>query len=446
MIEKVFVPIEDAIDKYAPNTKKMLEDYELARDYAYLPDGHIYSLLRVVDTYNERVTKRAWVYQPWLEALNIEMPQTTEEFYNMLVAFKDHDPSGTGTKDVVPFSGALRTNPANNEPESYLLNSFMYYDSNYLEVLEDGETLAFTGFSDGYREGLKFLNKLYNEGLLDKETWTQDRNGLKALTEGSDYNRLGVAAAMYWGHITTEGGIERNGETLRRDLEFVALPVLEGPDGTRNAYDRGMLVNNGKLVITKACKNPDLLVRWADMFFDADGMMDAGYSANIGPEGVGWRRAEEGELTWEGTQAKYVYLRAVDLKQNDNWFQTEPYFESRDFIMSFAQNDASRKEGFGGAETTEKYMPYSALAKKLPFMYPPEDEAILTEYTDLRPYLTDATTGVLSTWRNQFIVGQKDPNNDSHWNDYIKQATRAGAELWLELNQTMFDEYLANKK
>lgn len=433
LLDKVFVPLTDYVYEYGPNIMKMLEESELARQYSYMPDGNIYSLLRVVDTYNEKVTKRAWVYQPWLDALGMELPQTTDEFYEMLVRFKNEIPELLGVTDVVPFAGALQSNPSNNEPESYILNSFVYYDNTtYLQVEPDGKTVSFVADTEAYREGLRYLNKLYNEGLLASDTWTQDRKGLLAMTEGSDVNTLGVAAAMYWGHFTTENG------PLGRDKEFVALPVLEGPGGARNAYDRGMLVNNGKLIATTECENLDIVVKWADWFFDADAMMESGYSANYGPAGIGWDYAAEGELTATGEQAKYKYLRAQDTKQNDNWFQIEPYYESRAFLDSFVNDAMNRKEAFGGKETADKYAPYSAFDKKVPFMYFPLEYT--EELTMLKDNIQNTTTGEVSVYRNRFITGELSIDND--WDAYLATLERVGVDRYVELYQMMFDDYL----
>ena len=432
LLDKVFVPITNSVYKYCPNVLKMLEDSEIAKQYSFMPDGEIYALLRIVDTYNERVTKRAWVYEPWLKQLNIGLPQTTEEFYNMLTRFKNEIPAKIGVREIVPFAGALQGNPANNEPECYLLNSFLYYDNEtYLEV-QPGGKIAFTANTEEYREGLRYMNRLYRDGLLSSETWTQNRNGLLAMTEGGDQNILGVAAAMYWGHFTTENGPKG------RDMEFVSIPPLSGPKGVRNAYDRGQLANNGKLVVTKACKNVDLLVQWCDWFFDADGMMDSGYSANYGPEGTGWVRALPGELDMNGKQAKYRYLRAVDGRQNDNWFQTEPYYESAAFIQSVVNDQMNRKEAFGGSETATKYMPYSAFDKKVPFLYFPMQ--YMDELTRLKDTLQNRTTGEVAVHRDRFITGELSLDRD--WDNYLALLRRVGVDRYVQLYQIIYDDFL----
>ncbi|MCL2479162.1 MAG: hypothetical protein FWF22_06655 [Treponema sp.] len=432
LLDKVFVPITDSVYKYCPNVLKMLDESEIARQYSFMPDGNIYALLRIVDTYNERVSKRAWVYQPWLDLLNMGLPVTTDDFYNMLVRFKNEIPAKIGVKEIVPFAGALLTAPANNEPDSYILNSFIYYDRDTFLEVQPGGKIAFTANTEEYRTGLRYLNKLYNEGLLSSETWTQDRSGLLSMTEGGDKNILGVAAAMYWGHFTTENGPKG------RDLEFVAIPPLLGPNGVRNAYDRGMLANNGKLCVTTACKNVDLLVQWCDWFFDADGMMASGYSANYGPEGTGWVKALPGELDMNGKQAKYRYLRAVDGKQNDNWFQTEPYYESAAFIQSIVNDKMNRKEAFGGSETATKYMPYSALDKKVPFLYFPTQ--YMDELTTLKNNLQNATTGEVNVYRDRFITGELSLDKD--WDSYLALLKKVGVDRYVQLYQLIYDDFL----
>jgi putative aldouronate transport system substrate-binding protein len=308
----------------------------------------------------------------------------------------------------------------------------MYYDrDSFLEVLPNGR-LAFTANTEEYREGLRFLNRLYNERLLSSETWTQNRNGLLQATEGGPQNILGAAAARYWGHFTTENG------PIGRDMEFVAIPPLRGPKGVRNAYDRGQLVNNGRMMVTTACKNPTLLVQWADWFFDADGMMESGYSANYGPEGTGWVKARTGELDMNGKQAKYRYLRAVDGRQNDNWFQVMAYYESAAFIQSIVNDKMNRKEAFGGAETATKYMPYSALNKRIPFMFPPLQ--FLDEFNRVVDQLRNATTGEIHVWRERFITGEASLDKD--WNAYLDVLKKVGWERYLQMYQGMYDDYL----
>ena len=425
----LIIPLEPYFDDYAPNIKKVFEEVQMARDSSLTPDGHVYALNRLVDSFNESMPKRAWIYQPWLDTLGLDMPTTTEEFRTVLEAFRDQDPNGNGLKDEVPFAGS--DSSANGEIDSFILNSFLYYDrATYgLELLEDGTVRCNIG-SEEYREGLRYLHGLLVDGLLAPETFTQDRNALKALTEGGEVNQLGAVTAFYWGHFTNEN------DEKGRDKEFVAIPVLKGPEGVQYAYDRGTLMNGQRFEITNACEYPEAAMRWADYFYDADGMMEMGYSANAGKEGVDWKKADEGVLGIDGEQAKYEYIVAPGQKQNSYWFQLPPYYESADYINSWAANlPSSRKEVFGNAESEAKYLPYSALDKRVAIYFPAPEYA--TEWTDLQ--LNMKTT--VEKYRAGFIMGDYDL--DADWDQYLADLEVSGMERYAELAQILLEQTAA---
>ena len=82
------------------------------------------------------VSYKAWINVGWLDALGLEMPETTEDFKNVLTAFKNDDPNGNGEADEVPFSGAINTWAA--DPYFFILNAFDHYEGSLLK-LKDGE-------------------------------------------------------------------------------------------------------------------------------------------------------------------------------------------------------------------------------------------------------------------------------------------------------------------
>lgn len=417
----LLLPLDQYFD-YAPNFKKVIDENLIAQQSSWTPDGHIYAMNRLVDSFNESIPKRAWIYQPWLDTLGLEVPTTTDELRTVLEAFRDQDPNGNGLKDEVPMSG---NTGANGEIYTYLLNSFCYYDSSSygLEKMEDG-TIRCVLDSEEFRDGLRYINQMIKDGLIASDSLTADRNAMKALTEGDEVNKLGAVTAFYWGHFTNENG-EKG-----RDLEFVGMPVLKGPKGVQYAYDRGTLMNGQRFEITNACKYPEAAMRWADYFYDADGMMDMGYSANAGKEGVDWKRAEEGVVGINGEQAKYEYITSPGQKQNSYWFQMPPYFESADYIESWAANlPSSRKEVYGNEVQAWGYAPYSALERRVSIIFPFSE--YLTEWTDLQ--LNMKTTS--EKYRSGFIMG--DYSLDADWDQYVKDLNASGMERYVELANIM---------
>ena len=63
---------------------------------------------------------KLWFNYDWLEKLGLEEPQTTEELYEVLKAFKTQDPNGNGKANEIPLTGSIEWSCA---LEYYLMNS-----------------------------------------------------------------------------------------------------------------------------------------------------------------------------------------------------------------------------------------------------------------------------------------------------------------------------------
>jgi len=103
--EKQFIPLNSLIDNYAPNLSSFFKQYPSTRAQSTCPDGNIYTLPGVnfpPQTYN---CPRPWINMGWLNKLGLQMPDTLDQFYNVLTAFRDKDPNGNGKQDEIPMIG-----------------------------------------------------------------------------------------------------------------------------------------------------------------------------------------------------------------------------------------------------------------------------------------------------------------------------------------------------
>ncbi|MBW7456431.1 extracellular solute-binding protein, partial [Paenibacillus sepulcri] len=236
----VFLELSDLIDKYGTETKKMFEANPLIKQVATASDGKIYSLPYVSDCYHCTVVQKMWIYQPWLDKLGLKMPTTTDEFYNVLKAFKEQDPNGNGKQDEIPFAGSIAT-PGNNI-DSFVMNAFIYDNlthDNFGLLLQDGKIDAAFNKPE-WKEGLTYLHKLYQEGLISPESFTMDNDQLKRIGENPDVPILGVAAAFHMGNFT-----QFNGESGRW-LQYKAVPPLKGPSGLQVASNTPYTAVSGR--------------------------------------------------------------------------------------------------------------------------------------------------------------------------------------------------------
>ncbi|MDF2720050.1 MAG: bacterial extracellular solute-binding protein, partial [Paenibacillus sp.] len=96
-------PLDDWIDRYAPNIKRFLADNpaEAARMRAY--DGKLYALSSVTTGGAYLDPFGILIRKDWIDKLGLREPRTLDEWYTVLKSFKERDPNGNGKQDEIPF-------------------------------------------------------------------------------------------------------------------------------------------------------------------------------------------------------------------------------------------------------------------------------------------------------------------------------------------------------
>ena len=256
------LPLNDLIEEYGENFKQICsEDENLIKDIT-APDGNIYGLPYYMSGVDESLKAVAstremlYINQDWLDKLGLEMPTTTEEFKEVLIAFRDGDPNGNGKADEIGLS-AVETTAAGIFDMWFGSFGIVPANSvaNYKNImLKDGK-VAYAAVQPEYKEAIKYFHELWQEGLIDKESFTQDSSMWTAKLKNPGDRTVGAFSA--W-----------RGTSFRlddNDDEYVVMPPLKGPDGDclYPKYYYGV-TSRGSYVITSACENPELAMRWGD--------------------------------------------------------------------------------------------------------------------------------------------------------------------------------------
>ncbi len=432
--EGLLMPLNDLIDAHMPNLKKVLDEVPGSRGAITSPDGKIYGLPSFNICYHCENANKFWVYKPFLDKLGLDMPKTTEEFEQMLIAFRDMDPNGNGKKDEIPFAGA--TVAWHATPDLFLLNSFVYTDLNSrIDISPD----RFIGFyvdngkiktcvdTPAYRKGLRYLHKLYKEGLIFPGSFTQDGPQLVQLVEGSDLPVVGVTAGG-WGGVFSDFG----GERYRN---FRPLEPLMGPDGVQ--YTPTFLPEPmpGRFVISSSCKNPVEAVKWADYLYSPEGTL----RARNGIEDVSWRWAKEGEKGLDGNPALWYQIKPWNDKdpQNECFLEVGPRAMTNEFRLGQASPQDIDLYSQDGIEqmlfnaTRDLYRPHADASKALPRLKFLSEE--VSEFATIRTEYAKYVKQSLV----QFIVGDLDVEKD--WNTYVSNLKKLGQKELLEVSQKAYD-------
>ncbi|MCX7711778.1 MAG: extracellular solute-binding protein [Clostridia bacterium] len=202
-----------------------------------------------------------FIRKDWLEKLNMPVPTNVDEFYQTLKAFKEKNPGKVDT--VVPF-GLSQATPGdyiNQFGAIQLIWSFVKGASD-----EDLKTLPHL-MLPGWKDGVRFVNKLYNEGLIDKEfALDQNQTKLKAqFTTG----KLGVLTDGY-DFIYSKNKGELIDALIKNvpDAKVEAVEIFKNSEGKYPKYVNG--ANGLYLLIPKTSKNAAVAIEYLDWMCDPE--------------------------------------------------------------------------------------------------------------------------------------------------------------------------------
>lgn len=102
-----FIELNDLIDEHAPNLKAFLDENPNVLSALTFPNGKIYSMpsLQAEDFLSIRIGAMPWYNKDWLETLEMDIPETTDEYYEYLKAVKTENPSGDPNLKETPYGG-----------------------------------------------------------------------------------------------------------------------------------------------------------------------------------------------------------------------------------------------------------------------------------------------------------------------------------------------------
>lgn len=414
----ILIDLKPYIDEHGYYIKKAFEEKPEA-EQAMTIDGKIYGLASISETYNGIYPDKMWVYKPWVEKLGIDMPETTEDFYNMLKAFKTQDPNGNGKKDEVPL--AARGVSENWGIKNFIMSAFIP-EGGTGWYAQDGK-VKITAVQPEFKEGIKYIKKLYDEGLLDPDTFIYDRSQMMALGENEPVI-LGCAPGSTPSMFTIQG------DAAKRYYDYTAISPLEGPKGVRSTVKKADSFL-AAFAVSTACKNPAAAVKWIDWFYSLEGA-----DMSQGTPGAFVREAKEGEKGPDGTQAKWAKdlvpadSNASGMTQNKTWKNLNiRYFNMEQSLKTCDYNNTVDKNG-ELYKSYINYQPYEMTNFIADLPIPAEHAA---EYSEIHLNLYNE----MNTFFTDFVTGAADIDKD--WDRYIKTLNGLGFERYLELLQMGYD-------
>lgn len=420
----LLLPLNDLIDKYGVGFAQVCKENPALRETITTPDGNIYALPSVNACYHCSCWQKLWINQTWLDNLGLQMPTTTDELEQVLIAFRDQDANGNGDpNDEIPMSSTATGR--HTLMDDYLMNAFIPTDGLTRLYLDNG-TVKMAAVQDAYREGLRYLNRLYEEKLIYPESFTQDQATQVALNESGDCTKIGCIPCGHQAYFANY--------STPRWTEYVAVPPIKGPEGVQATWDfQQDWIVTGAVVITTACKYPEIAFKMCDYLYTPEGTM---YSVN-GLEGVNWVVPAEGALGLDGNPAKWESITADMSKTtfaDTRWDQTWNYNRSAEFraaqtaVYDPLQSGANEVILYNATKVYREYVVPGSMI--IPNMYFSED--VIQDYTMLQT-LINSTINESSV---RFITGDLSIDND--WDAYVNQLNDQGLQEYLDIVQKTY--------
>jgi len=272
-----FMPLNDLIEEHAPNIKKHLLDNKEAMAQAAASDGKIYGVPMLSAI---RAAMGYMIRKDWLDKLELDVPVTIDDWYNVLKAFKTNDLNGNGPGDVTPLV-------LDRAWENYYMNfadawGIEINPNNDFWMIKDGK-VVFAPILPETKEFLETMAKWYQEGLIDGEFITrEDTNNYHILN-----NKAG--ATCYWiGYVAAQN---YSNEVLANDpdtrWQVIPPPVLTEGQKPRTFSQQAAIVSYAWGISSKA-KNPVDIIKMFDYVYSDEGSL----LFNFGIEGVSYEMVD----------------------------------------------------------------------------------------------------------------------------------------------------------
>ncbi|GKX31457.1 sugar ABC transporter substrate-binding protein [Vallitalea longa] len=420
--------------EYMPNLKAKLEEYPEWKAASTAPDGNIYSIGRLSISLIGEIP-RIFLNKTWLDNVGMEEPTNLDELYEVLKTFKEKDANGNGdVNDEIPLSYDRDSYWYTDIP---LLSAFGLYGftRDYLLIEEDG-TVASGNITDNYKAYLKYMKKLYSEGLIDQEAYIQTKQEFESKASEDRIGLIGCPSAPYV-VAKKDNSWDRN---------WTAIGGLTEKAGQQGVIPlKNKVTDSGVIIVNADTKHPIAIARLIDYLCTDEGIFTGthgfeGYSYEYKDlEGVqvidhplpvpeGYKTMGEygqQKATIQGAfslikRATVGYPEEAVLKLTDE--RLEEVMEAPDncgfsYWMLIIER-LRRKENIVHKEV-------------VPSLVYTEEEGkrVATLKTDITTYINTAVA--------QFVTGEVDI--DEGWDNYVTSLKQMGLDELIKIEQTAYD-------
>lgn len=412
--------LDDYIDKYAPNIKRMFSETPESKYAVTYEDGNIYSIPMVNSEREAFAYEGLYINKTWLDKLNLGMPTSTNSFLSVLSAFKSNDPNGNGKADEIPLCLI-------NENMSGVLPACLYgpfgisaYGSHVGMSVNDSGKIVANFISDNYKTALTYYKTLYKKGLIDSEWFSNNKNTLKT--------------KLNTGTMTVGAFVSENPLLLMdsdRFSNYTLVPAFRDKSVSKASWSiTGVeYIWSEWVMISSSCKKPEVAMRLIDYFYSLEGSL----TALLGPQGNNWDVKSDGSIYmtdayYAGTYKNSTLTPGYPLPN----YASKAYYALTDkttsskTVAATKATDQAKKD----IQTTYKSAaPKNVMPNLIKF----------TSDEDKSKVVSDQLTTYIQSMAKEFVSGSTDIS--AFWDNYVSVCKNLGCDNSVYYAQLAYDRY-----
>ncbi|AIQ47397.1 ABC transporter substrate-binding protein [Paenibacillus sp. FSL R7-0273] len=252
-----FIPLDDLIDKYGPNIKRVYGPYF---DKFRQEDGKIYFFpydANIGYVSEPNFQTGFYIQRSVLKEFNYPTIKTLDEYFDLIKQYKDKYPQvdGQDTIGFATFAGEQGSFFTLQNPANHLAG---YPNDGSTIVDMETHEAKLVGGSDYQKRWIKKLNEANGQGLVDPESFTMNRDQyLAKLTSG----RVLGYFSYSWQVGDATNNLKKAGND---DKRYVALPIVFDKEIKDQYIDPPGFVNNYGVGITVNAKDPERIIKYFD--------------------------------------------------------------------------------------------------------------------------------------------------------------------------------------
>lgn len=414
--DEVIIDLSDIVEENAPIYYDLLMNKanQATRD-TVLTDGRHLSINTLKD---EAVSDMGLVVRgDWLDELGMDVPETLDEFTDVLYAI--HDKYGCSQTLYVNSSGEIQ----------YMDGIFgvsMFKVSGSTDIAPyvlDG-TITSGLLADEFREYIAYIRDLISDGIIYKDFY------VNASTESEA-----------WGLVSSgDTGVWRLGaDSMHKVPDYAEdsnayaapIPKLVKEAGDQYLFGQQVaLADNKGYSITAKCEDPETLLQFFDWFFTDEGVLISNYGVAGETYDMVDGEPQYNEFITSNPNPNLHMMFAVIL----NTYNQAPMYNivSKMWVgYTQEEKDAIHLWSDTSNDDTSRALPTAAALNT------EETSQIATQMTAVISYASEEIL--------KFMTSAQELNDES-WDNFKEQCLAQGLEDCLDVYQNAYEEYLSGDR